>query len=422
MIQNLTDSFLKNVRATDDQLGRTDYRDAKTPGLVFRVSKSAKSWSVIYRRKSDGKRRRVTIGEYPDFSLADARTEAKEINAKVARGEDPAKAKKRPSPTRPRTFGELAKRYVENHASQKRSGFDDERRLNKNVLPDLEGEPLEAIERADITSILDRIVERGAPIEANRTFAVIRKVFNWAIEKGYMEAVPITKMKMPAMAQSRSRILTDEEIRIFWRRIIAKTKMDWEMRAVLKLCLLTGQRVMEIAGAKRSEIDLIKNEWHMPGARIKNAVSVHIVPLSPLARLIFVKAMKRSKSDEFIFPSRITGQPMVKTAPSKAVKRNEVVFGFDEPFTPHDLRRTLASGLGQLGFNRLIQDKVLNHITADRSISAVYDRYAYLKEKREALETWADHLQMIVFDKPRAVVVSALSVRRKKSSSPWAVV
>src|SRR5262245_13202957 len=114
-MQNLTDAFLRGVKGDGQQ---TDYRDSKTSGLVVRVSgtgeKTTKSWGVIYRRKSDSKRRRLTFGTYPQYSLAEARTEALRIMSAVSRGEDPAKDTKRPSPTLPRTFGELAKRYVEN--------------------------------------------------------------------------------------------------------------------------------------------------------------------------------------------------------------------------------------------------------------------------------------------------------------------
>jgi hypothetical protein len=154
MVQNLTDGFLRNVQYTD---GREDFRDAKTPGLIFRVTKRAKSWSVLYRRKSDGKRRRVTIGSYPNYSLADARKEALALMAGTARSEDPAKATKRqPSAAKPRTFGELATRYLENYAVHKRSGDDDRKILEKDVLPSLEGEPMDSVHRSDITAILSR--------------------------------------------------------------------------------------------------------------------------------------------------------------------------------------------------------------------------------------------------------------------------
>jgi integrase len=394
-VKNLTDRFLDSVKATS---GRIELRDAKTAGLTFRVSESgAKSWSVLYRRKADGKRRRASIGDYPSFSLADARSEALAIMARVARGEDPAKDVLRGSPCKkPRTFGELADRYLAGHATEKRSGFKDRAMLEKDVLPSLEGELLTEIERADITAILDRIIARGAPIQANRTFEVIRKVFNWGIEKGFIEVSPCYRMKAPAKNRRRDRALSAEEIRRCWRKLILKTKMSWETRMILRLCLVTGQRVGEVAGARKAELRLDQGEWRLPGARVKNG-SPHTVPLSPLATCLFKKAMNRSNGSDFVFPSPTTEEPITGHAVAKAMHRSRAVFGLSNSVTPHDLRRTAASFMGELGFSRLIQDKVLNHITTDNSsISGVYDRYSYMREKREALETWANHLIQIL--------------------------
>ncbi len=392
-MKNLTDRFLEGIKVPK---GRIEYRDAKTPGLILRVSGDVKSWSVIYRRKSDGKRRRITIGEYPSFSLADARSDAFTIMARVKRGEDPAKDRVRGDRSRPHTFGDLAKRYLESHANAKRSGFKDRQMLEKDVVPQLEGEPLDEIDRADITLILEAIVARGAPIQANRTFEVIRKTFNWAVEKGFMSSSPVFRMKPPAKKRSRDRTLSSDEIRIFWRRLIAKTTMSWETRLVLRLCLVTGQRVDEVSGCRKDELNIEKAEWRLPGERVKNG-SAHLVPLSPLAVLLFKRALRRAGNSPFVFPSPYTGSHITPAAVARAMRRSREIFGFTREATPHDLRRTLASGLGELGFSRLIQDKLLNHLSADRSsISGVYDRYTYAREKREALEAWAERLKQLI--------------------------
>ena len=409
-MKDLTDRFVQSVKASDGK--RATYADRKVRGLVLRVTPAGlKTWSLRYRRKVDSKRIRMTLGEYPAISLSEARDEAMKIMAEVARRKDPAKERKRGDRSKPRTFGELAKRYIVDRVPDKRSGFKDEQMLNKDVLPDLEGEPLEEIKRVDITQILDRIIKRGAPIQANRTFEVIRQVFGYAVEKGFMDGSPIDRMKAPSKPRSRDRKLSHEEIRIFWRRVIAKAKMKWKTRMILRLCLVTGQRVDEVAGARGSELDLDKAEWHLPADRVKNA-SAHIVPLSALAVRLFKKALARAGEGDFVFPHPSTGSHITAHAVATAMRRSRDVFAFKRDgahrslafrreATPHDLRRTLASGLGELGFPRLIQDKVLNHVSADRgTISGVYDRYEYLREKRQALEAWADHLSVIVFGKP----------------------
>ena len=412
---NLTDRFVQGAKAIDGK--RTDYPDDKRKGLMIRVTPNdSKSWSLRYRRKSDGKRRRVTIGEYPTFSLSDARAKANEIMVEVAQGKDPAKTAKRPASTTPRTFGELAARYIEAHADNRSLG-EDKQMLKKDILPAFEGEPVDAITRADIIAIGDSIIARGSLVRANRTFSTIRKIFNWGVGRGYVQYAPTFQMNLPAKEKSRQRVLSNAEMKIFWRRIIAREQFSREMRVLLKLLLVTGQRVSEVAGMARSELHLDKAEWHLPGERTKNGL-YHIVPLGPLAIHLIEKALKHSEGSPLVLPSPTTGAQIMKGAPAYAIRRNRELFGFDPPFTPHDLRRTLGSGLGELGFPRLVQDKVLNH--ADSSIGSIYDRYAYGKEKREALEAWADYLQEIVFDRPRAVVVSASSVSRaKKPSSPW---
>jgi integrase len=394
-MKELNDRFVQGAKAVEGK--RTDYPDAKERGLVLRVTPmGAKTWSLRYRRRVDSKLVRMTIGPYPAFSLSEARDEARQIKAAVARSKDPAKERRRGDRSVPRTFGELAARYVADRVAGKRSGFKDEQMLKKDVLPDLEGEPLGEIKRVDITMILDRIIKRGAPIQANRTFEVIRQVFGYGVEKGFLDASPIDRMKAPAKARSRDRKLSADEIRIFWRRLVSKAKMSWETRMILRLCLVTGQRVDEVAGARRSELDFGKAEWHLPAERVKNA-SAHIVPLSPLAVRLFEKALARAGHGDLVFANRATGSYVTAHAVATAMRRSREVFDFKREATPHDLRRTLASGLGELGFPRLVQDKVLNHVSADRgTISGVYDRYEYLREKRQALETWATHLSALV--------------------------
>lgn len=385
---------MQNAKCTNGK--RTDFLDEKVSGLALRVTPAGtKSWTVRYARRSDGKRQRVTIGSYPAFSLNDARTEALEILAQVARGGDPAKERKRPDASRPRTFGELAELYLKHHASRKRSGNEDERQLRADVLPVLEGEPLDAVTRADIAGILNTIVARGAPIRANRVFATIRKLFHWAIENGHLESTPIARMKPPSKERSRDRVLSPAEIRAFWRRTVARTPMDWQMRALLRICLATGQRIGEVSGAMRCELDFSRAEWLISGDRAKNGLP-HLVPLSPLALRLFKRAAARSVHDELVLPSAPTGSVITKSAPSKAMRRSAEIYAFAKAATPHDLRRTCGSGIVSLGFPRLIMDKCLNHISGDRSVSAVYDRYAYAREKRGALDAWAYHLCEIV--------------------------
>jgi integrase len=223
--------------------------------------------------------------------------------------------------------------------------------------------------------------------------------------------------------------------------------MEWAMRMLLKLSLVTGHRISEIAGMRRDELrnldEADKAEWHVPAKRMKHKLP-HITPLSPLALRLIKKALKRSDHAELILPGRPgranengerVVKPYGKSAPSHAMRRaqglNEKgerdgayqdVYGFAEPVVPHDLRRTLGTGFGALKYSRFIQDRVLAH--KDNTIGGVYDRHAYLDEKREALEAWADHLAGIIYRarrKPALIIRQQMTpARPARASSPWA--
>jgi integrase len=389
----LTDRLVQTLQPTGGQ--RLEIRDTKPRGLILRVSATGvKAWSVLYRRRIDGLRRRCTLGTFPQVTLADARSGALDVLARVSRGEDPAADRKRPTDGRPLTFGTLAERYLAQHANlNKRSVRQDRQILEKDVLPSLRNKPLESIKRADIASIVHAIVARGAPIQANRSFEIIRGLYNWALGNGLVETTPCLGLRAPAQEQSRDRTLTDDEIRLFWEGL-ATAPMSWSVAHILRLCLATAQRVSEVSGARHAELDLRALEWRLPGDRVKNG-SAHLVPLSPLAAELFDEALARSKSTKFVFCSPMTKRPIIGQAVAKAMRRSLEHLHLED-VTPHDLRRTAATNMAKRGIARLVVDKVLNHVSADRStIAGVYDRYGYAEEKKQALCVWATALQSI---------------------------
>jgi integrase len=414
---NLTDRFVESTRASNGR--RIEFRDAKphTRGLILRVSparknhrdglgadaaeaekaKGVKAWSVLYRRRLDGLRRRVTLGKYPAVSLAEARAKTLEILTRVARGEDPASDRARAKTDLPSTFCELADRYLEQHADRaKRSAHQDRQMLEKDILPTFRKVPLSSITRADIAEILEKIVARGAPIQANRTLEVVRGLYNWAMGAGLLETSPCIGLKAPSPERSRDRTLTTGEVKTFWQGL-PRAKMRWGTAQILRLCLVTAQRVSEVAGAQLAELDFAEREWRLPSDRVKNR-NAHVVPLSPLAVELFEEAIarRRKRNSAFVFASQWTDEPITGCAISRAMSRNLATLGLQN-VTPHDLRRTAATEMAKLGIPRLVVDKVLNHVSADRStIAGVYDRHSYSAEKREALDRWANRLLAII--------------------------
>jgi hypothetical protein len=244
----LTAKWVQGVPAPEK--GQVEYFDARIPGLALRVtSKGVKSWTLVYRHV--GRVRRWTLGRYPDLSLADAREKAADARREIAHGGDPAGEKqlRRHAPT----VADIAEQYLTLHAKvHKRSWREDERTLNVDVLPQWGRRPAESIMRRDVFELLDTIVQRGSPIQANRTLALIRKMYNWAISRDLVEHNPCLMVKPQGREQARDRVLTAGEIALIW---VACEKVRSHTAIILELQLLTAQRVSEVRLMRWEAID-----------------------------------------------------------------------------------------------------------------------------------------------------------------------
>jgi integrase len=383
---SFTHRWIDTVKAPEK--GQTDYFDERTTGLGLRISSAGrKSWFVMYRHA--GRLRRYTIGTYPSLGLADAKERAKELLNDAAKGNDPA-ADKQISREAP-TFGEIAGQYIELYAKpNKRSWKEDQRILDYDLLPKWKNVKAHEIKRRDVIVLLDKMVLR-APIQANRTLALIRKLFNWAISRDLVEANPCSAVKMPAKENQKDRVLTEEEIQIFWREIEGSS-MSELTRLCLQLQLVTAQRKGEIVITEWVDMDLNTGWWTIPAKKAKNKLS-HRVPLSPLAMQLLERVKVLSGSSKWLFPSTQTENAMLNTSIDHALRRNQSRFGIPT-FTPHDLRLTAASHMTGLGISRLTVSKILNHV--ESGITAVYDRHSYDQEKRDALNLWAEKIASII--------------------------
>ena len=318
-----------------------------------------------------------------------AKERAKELLNDAAKGNDPA-ADKQISREAP-TFGEIAGQYIELYAKpNKRSWKEDQRILDYDLLPKWKNVKAHEIKRRDVIVLLDKMVLR-APIQANRTLALIRKLFNWAISRDLVEANPCSAVKMPAKENQKDRVLTEEEIQIFWREIEGSS-MSELTRLCLQLQLVTAQRKGEIVITEWVDMDLNTGWWTIPAKKAKNKLS-HRVPLSPLAMQLLERVKALSGSSKWLFPSTQTENAMLNTSIDHALRRNQSRFGIPT-FTPHDLRRTAASHMTGLGISRLTVSKILNHV--ESGITAVYDRHSYDQEKRDALNLWAEKIASII--------------------------
>lgn len=401
-IINLTARVVEALKPT---VGQVDYRDKSVPGFGIRVSPGGrKSWTVVYR--TNGRLRRMTLGVYPHVSLAEARGKAKDVLHEAGNGGDPAAAKI--EERRAETFADLAREYIERHAKHKRSGREDIRLLNGSPHKKKTGKkphvPLvtrwgsrkvKDIHRRDVRELLDEIAER-APIMANRTLALVRKMFNFGIEHDWVDTNPCHMIKRPAPESQRERVLSEDEIRRVWKALDDEHPI---IAVLFRLRLLTAQRGGELLGATWGEMDLASSWWTIPAERSKNGLA-HRVPLSPRALRILKALRKKTDDSPWVFPSTRKKGPHINHA-QKAIER--IVERSGVEFRGHDLRRTAASLMVGAGVPRLVVSKILNHV--ETGVTAVYDRHSYDQEKRQALDFWGCRVEAIVSRKKRAKVL-----------------
>jgi integrase len=374
----LTDRLVAGTKAAT----RAEFFDSRVTGLSLRVSPTARNWSFHFTT-ANGKRARLTLGRYPAISLADARGLAVEAQAAVQAGQDP-----RTYRAAVMTVAMLVESYLAKHVQMNlRSAKQVERRLRKNVVPVIGGVQLANLHRRDINRVLDQILSRGRPIEANRVFGDVRAMLRWALARGDLDRDPIAGMDAPAPARSRDRTLSDAEIRQFWQVLPTALSRQLDCQRVLRLCLITGQRVGEVAGMRRDELDLGNRTWAPSGARTKNG-QPHSVPLSDLAVGIIQQAAADAGERQRLFA-------LPPVAVTRFVERAE--FGIPH-WTPHDLRRTALTQMAALGVEPVVLGHVANHRSATRAgvTLAIYVKHSYDAEKRRALELWADRLAAIV--------------------------
>lgn len=398
-----TDSQVAAAKAPPT--GRATYRIGKAPNLVLRVTASGnKSWGYWLRDKKTDRWRMLTIGRYPATSLARAKQEAQRLAVAYAEGGDPFANDKSTL-----TFTELSARYLERHAKpKKRTWAEDQRSLNADVLPVLGRHIAAEVSRSDVVRVLDRISDRGAGILANRTLALLRKLFNWAVGEGYLTINPAQGIPMRVKEEARERTLSADELRTFWHALdgFEPTTAD-----ALRLQLLLGARIREITGMERSELSLDQPLpiWTLPKARAKGQRDVSR-PLPALALTIVLRRLSASEGSPFLFASPADpAKPITPRAPTRAVERAARRGNIPKGFAPHDLRRTMATGIASLGISEAVAKRILGHAPLRSDVlGTVYNRHNYLNEMYTALEAWERHVLAIADGRDSTLKVLAL--------------
>lgn len=397
---------------------KTRYRIEGVPGLWLYVSPSGvRTWYARYQIGS-GKARQerwFRIGDAKSVDLARAIKRSKAIVSEVdVESRDPhAERTRRRADAM--TFGDLYSEWHTRYAvpNLARSNTD-ETTYRCHVEPSFAKWKVRDLTRMEIGRFRDKVAKDATPLTSNRVMILISRVFNWALDEGLIEFNPAARLRKAAQRRPRERVLAEDDILRFWKALAGMEEMTGEhmargekgrmlspaTRSVLRLLLLTGQRRGEVVEARKSELELNIPEpvWTIPGERTKNGL-LHRVPLCASASAEFAKAIAASPSGSpFVFPSpenplKSAVSPLAITrAMSRLVGEIKIT-----KVSPHDLRRTVGTEMARLGLPVHVRSLVLNHSPMSRGVTdAVYNRYAYDKEKREALMAWEARLSGLI--------------------------
>jgi integrase len=407
--------------------------DAVTPSLGVRISDSGRK-SFIIQRRVNGRMVRLKLGEHPALELAKAREKAEGTLKLMTKGIDPRHSIAPVTGTGQRadSFEAAVEKYIKREVEKhRRPRTQDEiiRPLRKFLVPKWGTLNLADIGRHEIAEVLDELIEAGKPVAANRTYSVLRRFFRWCVERGLIETNSAIAVRKPSKEEARSRVLSESELREVW---LASEKLGWPFSLFIQTLILTGQRRNEVAGMAWTEIDAATREWIIPGNRTKNG-KVHTVPLSDAMLALLENAYRFISADEAVTKGEETANPkhdqdregfvftttgktavsgfsrakrnldgeILKARRSAAEKdgRNPQKVKPIAPWTMHDLRRSCATGMGNLGIAPHVIETVLNHSSGFRAgIAGVYQRQRYAKECRDALDVWARWIGDVVAD------------------------
>lgn len=393
----LTQSFAHEIKAN----GRKQrFADQKVPGLYLRVAPGGKKTWIIRYRKLDRSSAEMTIGQVSSMPLEVARAQARQGLSEVSMGGDPIRAKRQARQAaidrNARTLAGVAERYRRSPAyttkrESTRSGYDIS--LNIHILPRIGNLPVDEIGRREVAELLDTLhAERGGSV-SNAARAALSVLMAYATEHDFAPFNPVRDVKRRHKMVRRDRMLTDEELRELWRATGELDGMGEVVASMIRVCMFMPARVGEIAGATWTELDLEAALWTVKGERMKNGKD-HEMPLSaPLVSLL--KEIKRGTNSAWVFPA-LTGQgPMDGKRAGRACNRFAAKRGWSS-FGPHDLRRTYATRMADLGFEQSIIERTLGHDVSSGRAIAHYDHSNYRERKREALNAWANQLGTVL--------------------------
>jgi integrase len=409
----LTDPAVRNLKPAAK---RYEVRDGGRPGFGVRVELDGRK--VFFQRFGTHGERRLNLGTYSaSYGLATARADSDKARADYKAGKDPIAAKQeerrrkrqerearkaamegRPAPG---SFSDLAERYLRDAQRRRRtrSVHEAERKLNVEVLPKWGMRAVAEIRRADVLRLIEEARERGG-VCSNRTLALVRGVFQYAVDREELDANPALRIPRRFLyaEKPRERVLAEEEVRALWPLF---DRLQPAVAAAWRLILLTAQRPGEVLSMRWRDLERDSRGWwwNLP-AELTKTNRAHRVPLSPQALAVVEALRPLTGTTEWVLASRADGKRLTWLSHSSARLRE---WSGLEHFTPHDLRRTAATWLGRSGVRPDTIDQLLNH--AAGRISRTYNRAGYDAEKRQAVVLLGELVEGALAGEERSNVV-----------------
>lgn len=363
--------------------------DDELPSFGIRINPSSKVWVVQYR--INGNSRRETIGRADAISPEMARESAKKTLARVQLGADPHAERAEAEARRIVTLEKVASRYlVSAQARLKPRSYAEVSRHLSVHWASLKPLPVQKINRSLVAAKLEEIAQQNGPIAANRARATLSALYSYALGMGIADHNPVVGTLKSGVETSRDRVLSDREIAVIWNAC-----KDNDYGRIVRTLLLTAQRRDEVGKMNWSEVDLESAVWALPAERTKNG-RPHEVPLSEQT-VVLLSQTPRVLNRRPIFGAGSDGFSGWSKAKVELDSRIKAALPSITPWRIHDLRRTAATGMANLGVPPHVIEAVLNHVSGSRAgVAGIYNRATYLDEKREALKHWGKHVHKLI--------------------------
>ncbi|EJB9924546.1 site-specific integrase [Escherichia coli] len=379
-------------------------RKSDGKGLYFVVPDSGSPyWALRY--SVDGKRKQMTLGQYADMSLADARTEAEVFKRELRQGVDPLIAKQRQKWIGINSVDDLFQDWYTNDLLPRLKHPNIPARIfNKDIKPVIGELKIHDVTALDVREVIHRVRDSGRPTVANDTLGYMKQLFNHAVKlelTANNPASPFTINDAGGLEESRARALKLDEVEQVFK-VFRKNLNSFGRDNYLSCCLflVLGNRKSELCEAPWSEFELEQYAWHIPQERVKTGIPISI-PLPGQAMEWLNELKVRSLGSEYVFPARRRsklphmGPDTLNRAISKLFGREAGrkiqppnVMGDIKHFTVHDLRRTFRSLASSVGTPRHIARLCTNH--RQGGVDGIYDRHEYFEERKAAHQKVAD--------------------------------